>query len=108
MRSRSSAAGWRRRTFARSRPSRQRCRAGKVTRQLLSFSRRQPLDPVVTHPAAAVDAIRDVLSGSTRVNIDLSIDIAKGTWPIRVDRSEFALALVNIAINARDSMPEGG
>jgi CheY-like chemotaxis protein len=75
---------------------------------MLSFSRRQPLDPVVTHPAAAVDAIRDVLSGSTRVNIDLSIDIAKGTWPIRVDRSEFALALVNIAINARDSMPEGG
>ena len=83
-------------------------RGESLTRQLLSFSRRQPLDPVVTHPAAAVDAIRDVLSGSTRVNIDLSIDIAKGTWPIRVDRSEFALALVNIAINARDSMPEGG
>ena len=83
-------------------------RGESLTRRLLSFSRRQPLDPVVTHPAAAVDAIRDVLSGSTRVNIDLSIDIAKGTWPIRVDRSEFALALVNIAINARDSMPEGG
>ena len=83
-------------------------RGESLTRQLLSFSRRQPLDPVVTHPAAAVDAIRDVLSGSTRVNIDLSIDIAKGTWPIRVDRSEFALALVNIAINARNSMPEGG
>jgi signal transduction histidine kinase len=83
-------------------------RGESLTRQLLSFSRRQPLDPVVTHPAAAVDAIRDVLSGSTRVNIDLSIGIAKGTWPIRVDRSEFALALVNIAINARDSMPEGG
>ena len=77
-------------------------RGESLTRQLLSFSRRQPLDPVVTHPAAAVDAIRDVLSGSTRVNIDLSIDIAKGTWPIRVDRSEFALALVNIAINARE------
>ena len=83
-------------------------RGESLTRQLLSFSRRQPLDPVVTHPAAAVDDIRDVLSGSTRVNIDLSIGIAKGTWPIRVDRSEFALALVNIAINARDSMPEGG
>jgi PAS domain S-box-containing protein len=83
-------------------------RGESLTRQLLAFSRRQPLDPVVFHPAEAVDAIRDVLSGSTRAHIDLSIDIANNTWPIRVDRSEFALALVNIAINARDSMPDGG
>ena len=83
-------------------------RGETLTRQLLAFSRRQPLNPIVVHPADAVAAIRDVLSGSTNVNIELTIDIPSATWPICVDRSEFALALVNIAINARDSMPEGG
>jgi PAS domain S-box-containing protein len=83
-------------------------RGESLTRQLLSFSRRQPLNPVVIHPAEAVESIRDVLSGSTDVNIDLNIDIPDGTWPIRVDQSEFALAVVNLAINARDSMPSGG
>ena len=83
-------------------------RGESLTRQLLAFSRRQPLNPSVVHPAEAVEAIRDVLSGSTNVNIELSIDIPPATWPICVDKSEFALALVNIAINARDSMPEGG
>jgi PAS domain S-box-containing protein len=79
-----------------------------LTRQLLSFSRRLPLSPIVVHPADAIEAIRDVIAGSTHVNIDLSIDIPQETWPIRVDRSELALALVNIAINARDAMPSGG
>jgi PAS domain S-box-containing protein len=83
-------------------------RGESLTRQLLSFSRRQPLNPVVVHPAEAVEAIRDVLLGSTHVNIALAIDIPQHTWPICVDRSEFALALVNIAINARDAMPAGG
>ena len=83
-------------------------RGESLTRQLLSFSRRQPLNPVIVHPAEAVEAIRDVLFGSTHVNIDLAIDIPRHTWPICVDRSEFALALVNIAINARDAMPAGG
>jgi PAS domain S-box-containing protein len=83
-------------------------RGETLTRQLLAFSRRQPLNPIVVHPADAVAAIRDVLSGSTNVNIELTIDIPSAIWPICVDRSEFALALVNIAINARDSMPEGG
>jgi PAS domain S-box-containing protein len=83
-------------------------RGESLTRQLLAFSRRQPLNPTVVHPADAVAAIRDVLSGSTSVNIELIIDIPGPTWPICVDRSEFGLALVNIAINARDSMPRGG
>ena len=83
-------------------------RGESLTRQLLTFSRRQPLNPVVMHPADAVDAIRDVLSGSTSGNIELSVDIDSATWPIYVDKTEFALALVNIAVNARDSMPAGG
>ena len=83
-------------------------RGENLTRQLLSFSRHQPLNPAVLHPAEAVGAIQDVLSGSTTGKIELSVDIPNDCWPIRVDKSEFALALVNIALNARDAMPSGG
>jgi len=83
-------------------------RGENLTRQLLSFSRDQPLHATSLHPSEAVEAIRDVLSGSANASIKLSVDIPKDTWPIFVDKSEFLLALVNIAINARDAMPSGG
>ena len=83
-------------------------RGENLTRQLLSFSRHQPLHPIVLHPSEAVEGIRDVLIGSTEGSIRLSVDIPEHTWPIFVDKSEFVLALVNIAINARDAMPNGG
>jgi PAS domain S-box-containing protein len=83
-------------------------RGSNLTRQLLSFARQQPLSPSVIHPKEAVGAIRDVLAGSATGKIELSIDIPDIVWPIRVDKSEFALALVNIALNARDAMPTGG
>jgi PAS domain S-box-containing protein len=79
-----------------------------LTRQLLSFSRGQPLNPTVISPAETISAIRDVLAGSLHVNIELSIDVAPTTWPVRVDKSELELALVNLAVNARDAMPVGG
>ena len=83
-------------------------RGASLTRQLLSFSRDQPLNPTVMHPAEAIEAIRDVLSGSTTGKIELSVDVPRDSWPICVDKSELALALVNIALNARDAMPNGG
>jgi signal transduction histidine kinase len=46
--------------------------------------------------------------GSTNGSIKLSVNIPESTWPVFVDKSEFVLALVNIAINARDAMPNGG
>jgi PAS domain S-box-containing protein len=83
-------------------------RGENLTRQLLSFSRTLPLSPTVINPADAVHAIRDVLAGSMHVNIQFHIDVPKSTWPISVDKSELELALVNLAVNARDAMPEGG
>jgi PAS domain S-box-containing protein len=83
-------------------------RGETLTRQLLSFSRGMPLNPTVISPAETIEAIRDVLSGSLNVNIELSIDVAQAAWPVRVDKSELELALVNLALNARDAMPDGG
>jgi PAS domain S-box-containing protein len=83
-------------------------RGENLTRQLLSFARTLPLSPTVINPADAINAIRDVLAGSMHVNIQFQIDVPRSTWPISVDKSELELALVNLAVNARDAMPDGG
>jgi PAS domain S-box-containing protein len=83
-------------------------RGENLTRQLLAFSRTLPLDPTVIHPAEAVRAARDVLAGSLHVNIEFTVDVLDETWPVRVDKSELDLALVNLAVNSRNAMPNGG
>jgi PAS domain S-box-containing protein len=83
-------------------------RGENLTRQMLSFSRTLPLDATVIGLTDAIPALRDVLAGSLNVNIELAIDVPKTTWPIRADKSELELALVNLAVNARDAMPDGG
>ena len=83
-------------------------RGENLTRQLLTFGRRQPLNPRSVNPAETVDAFRDVLASSTRGHVDLRIDMPSTLWPISIDISEFELALVNLVVNARDAMPKGG
>ncbi len=83
-------------------------RGEKLTRQLLAFSRRQQLMPVVVDLRQHIDAVRDMLVPSLRGNIELVYDIEDKIWPVEVDLGELELALVNVAVNARDAMPEGG
>jgi PAS domain S-box-containing protein len=83
-------------------------RGEKLTRQLLAFSRRQTLMPVVVDLRQRIDAVRDMLVPSLRGNIELECEIDEKVWPVEVDLGELELALVNIAVNARDAMPEGG
>jgi PAS domain S-box-containing protein len=83
-------------------------RGESLTRQLLAFSRRQPINPIVTDLKERVDAVREMLVGSLRGNIQLKCDIPSDVWPVEVDIAELELALVNIAVNARDAMPAGG
>jgi PAS domain S-box-containing protein len=83
-------------------------RGEKLTRQLLAFSRRQQLMPVVVDLRQRIDAVRDMLAPSLRGNIELTCDIEDKIWPVEVDLGELELALVNIAVNARDAMPDGG
>jgi PAS domain S-box-containing protein len=83
-------------------------RGESLTRQLLAFSRRQPLNPVITDLKERIEAVHEMLVGSLRGNVELKCDIAENVWLVEVDVAEFELALVNIAVNARDAMPGGG
>jgi len=83
-------------------------RGEALTRQLLTFSRRQTQNPRTVHVGQTVAAFHDVLASSARGKIDLRVDIPQDVWPVSIDIPEFELALVNLVVNARDAMPEGG
>jgi PAS domain S-box-containing protein len=83
-------------------------RGETLTRQLLTFARRQPVNAKTVSPAQVIDGFRDVLASSTRGNIELGVAFSNSVWPISVDISEFELTLVNLVVNARDAMPSGG
>jgi PAS domain S-box-containing protein len=83
-------------------------RGETLTRQLLTFARRQPQNPRTVSLGQTVAAFRDVLSSSARGKIDLQIEVSRDAWPVSIDIPEFELALVNLVVNARDAMPEGG
>ena len=83
-------------------------RGETLTRRLLTFSRRQELNPIVIDIAARLAASRDVLTSSAGKETELVFDVPRGIWPVLVDVPELELALVNIVVNARDAMPKGG
>jgi PAS domain S-box-containing protein len=83
-------------------------RGETLTRQLLAFSRRQPLKPMVISLRQRLAEFRDLLASSARSDIELVIDIGRNVWPVAVDVHELELALINLVVNARDAMPEGG
>jgi two-component system NtrC family sensor kinase len=83
-------------------------RGQSLTRQLLSFSRRQALQPRAVDLHARTAGLADLLRPSLRGDIELAIEVPPSVWPIEVDPGELELALINIAVNARDAMPKGG
>jgi PAS domain S-box-containing protein len=83
-------------------------RGETLTRQLLAFSRRQPLNPVVAELGQRIDALRALLANSLGSSIQLRTLVAPDTWPVEIDVGELELALVNVAVNSRDAMPDGG
>jgi PAS domain S-box-containing protein len=83
-------------------------RGESLTRQLLTFSRHQHLSPTVVDLNASIKNVRPMIESSLRGNIVYNEDIGDGVWPVKVDLAELELAIVNIAVNARDAMPNGG
>jgi two-component system NtrC family sensor kinase len=83
-------------------------RGERLIRQLLAFSRRRTLRPEAVALQGRISEIEELLHRSLREDIEMTIDLPKDLWPVMVDPGEFELALLNIAVNARDAMPNGG
>jgi len=83
-------------------------RGASLTRQLLTFSRRSALKSEAIDLASQVEGMRVLLEGSMRKDIPVEIDLPPELWPVEADPSELELAILNLAVNARDAMPSGG
>jgi len=83
-------------------------RGSALTRQLLAFSRRQSLAPEAVDLARRISQMRELLDRSLRGDVQVRQQFAPDLWPIQVDPGELELVILNLAVNARDAMPEGG
>ena len=83
-------------------------RAAALTHRLLAFSRRQPLDPRPVDVARLIGGMEDLLRGTLGPGIVLEVKVDADTWPILADANQLENALLNLCINARDAMPDGG
>ncbi|MBV9508714.1 MAG: response regulator [Caulobacteraceae bacterium] len=83
-------------------------RGAEVTRQLLSFSRQQMLQPRLIDPRTWLAEIEPLLSGALRGDIQFETAVVGDPPPVLADPSQLELAILNLALNARDAMPSGG
>jgi PAS domain S-box-containing protein len=83
-------------------------RASDLTRQLLAFARRQPGLPRHLDLGEAISDMQRILHRLLGESVALSIRTAPNTWPVQADPSQLEQVVLNLAINARDAMPDGG
>ncbi|NTS64693.1 PAS domain S-box protein [Sphingomonas sp. HHU CXW] len=83
-------------------------RAAALTQRLLAFSRRQTLAPTATDAGVLVAGMIDIVDRTLGPAIELSVETGRELWPVLVDAPQLENALLNLCINARDAMPDGG
>jgi PAS domain S-box-containing protein len=83
-------------------------RGASLSRKLLAFSRRQPLNPEPVDLRRQIDGMRELLDRTLRGDVEVKTELADDLWPIKVDPAEWELVVLNLCVNARDAMPDGG
>lgn len=83
-------------------------RGAELTRRLLAFARRQPLQPKVIDVNDLIDGVSKLLARTLGTNIEIEFRPMQGVWPVTADPVQLEACLVNLAANARDAMPHGG
>ncbi|MGH6736866.1 MAG: cell cycle histidine kinase CckA [Methyloceanibacter sp.] len=83
-------------------------RAAGLVRQLLAFSRQQTLRPQVLQLGDVLSELSILLGRLLGENIELSLDQGSDLWPVKADLHQFEQVVINLAVNARDAMPDGG
>lgn len=83
-------------------------RAAALTHRLLAFSRRQSLNRKPLNPNELIHSLEDLLSRTKGDHIELKLQLAENVWQVNTDVSQLENALLNLVINARDAMHEGG
>jgi signal transduction histidine kinase len=83
-------------------------RATQLTQRLTAFSRRQRLEPRAFDPGELLQRMADLLASTIGDPVVLDVDSMHDVWPVFADPNQTELALLNLAVNARDAMPEGG
>ena len=79
-----------------------------LTRHLLAFSRTRPVNPESIDTASHLKNMRTMLDGSLGGHIEVQMQLASDVWPVEVDAGEMELAVLNLCLNARDAMADGG
>jgi len=83
-------------------------RAAGITRHLLSFSRIESIDPVSTKVNTIFENIDELIARSLTVSIEVQTQLSENLWPVNVDPGDLEDAMLNLSLNAKDAMPEGG
>jgi signal transduction histidine kinase len=83
-------------------------RAATLTRRLLAFARRQPLAPRPVRLDQLLAGMAPFFRSTVGETIEIAVDSAPALWPVEVDPGQFESAILNLVINARDAMPQGG